>query len=101
MRHEVDALLTEAGSLKTSNRLIIKSSRTISLSHIMITNREDYPRVESTEPPDKNVRLYGPFTGAGSLSSVLSVLQRIFKFRNCSLDIDASDESGSGIARVS
>lgn len=91
---EVDALLTEARLIKDIQPPHNKEQRDDkSFPYIMITNREDYPRVEVTrEPPDKNVRLYGPFTSAGSLNGALSVLQRIFKFRNCSLDIDASDE---------
>jgi excinuclease ABC subunit C len=38
------------------------------------------------------VKLYGPFTSAGSLRGAIVVLQRIFKFRTCTLDIDADDE---------
>ena len=91
---EVDALLTEARLIKDIQPPHNKERRDDkSFPYIMISNREDYPRVEVTrEPPDKNARLYGPFTSAGSLNGALSVLQRIFKFRNCSLDIDANDE---------
>ena len=91
---EVDALLTEARLIKDIQPPYNKEQRDDkSFPYIMITNREDYPRVEVTrEPPDKNARLYGPFTSAGSLNGALSVLQRIFKFRNCSLDIDSNDE---------
>src|SRR5262249_1621515 len=38
------------------------------------------------------VRLYGPFTSAGSLKVAVNVLQRIFQFRTCKLDIKSSDE---------
>ncbi|MBA62696.1 MAG: excinuclease ABC subunit C [Planctomycetaceae bacterium] len=91
---EVDALLTEARLIKDIQPPYNKEQRDDkSFPYIMITNREDYPRVEVTrEPPDKNARLYGPFTSAGALNGALSVLQRIFKFRNCSLDIDVGDE---------
>jgi excinuclease ABC subunit C len=59
----------------------------------MITTREDFPRIEVTrEPKDRGVKLYGPFAGAGALRGAVQVLQRIFKFRTCTLDIDASDE---------
>jgi excinuclease ABC subunit C len=59
----------------------------------MITTREDFPRVEVTrEPRDRGVKLYGPFASAGALRGALQVLQRIFKFRTCSLDIEEKDE---------
>ena len=38
------------------------------------------------------VKLYGPFTSAKSLRAAIQVLQQIFKFRTCSLDIKADDE---------
>jgi excinuclease ABC subunit C len=38
------------------------------------------------------VRLFGPFANAGALRGAVQVLQRIFKFRTCSLDIDDGDE---------
>src|SRR5262249_54098479 len=54
--------------------------------------REDFPRVEFTRTPRRRgVKLYGPFTSAKSLRMAMQVLQRIFKFRTCSLDIDAED----------
>ena len=37
-------------------------------------------------------KLYGPFASAGSLRGAIQVLQRIFKFRTCSLDIEEDDE---------
>jgi excinuclease ABC subunit C len=54
--------------------------------------REDFPRVEFTrEPRSRGVKLYGPFASAGSLRGAIQVLQKIFKFRTCSLDIQADD----------
>jgi excinuclease ABC subunit C len=61
--------------------------------YLMITTREDFPRVEVTrEPKDRGVRLYGPFANAGALRGAVQVLQKIFRFRTCSLDIDENDE---------
>ena len=44
------------------------------------------------EPRSSGVKLYGPFASAGALRGAIGVLQRIFKFRTCSLDITESDE---------
>jgi excinuclease ABC subunit C len=43
------------------------------------------------QPLDRGVKLYGPFPRAKSLRGAIQVLQKIFKFRTCSLDIDADD----------
>src|SRR5262249_19775612 len=55
--------------------------------------REDFPRVEFTRSPRRRgVKLYGPFTSAKTLRYALRVLQRLFKFRTCSLDIREEEE---------
>jgi excinuclease ABC subunit C len=64
-----------------------------SFPYLQITTHEDYPRVEVTrEPMASGAKLYGPFANAGSLRGAMQVLQKVFKFRNCSLDIEADDE---------
>src|SRR5262249_11333015 len=60
--------------------------------YLQIRVREDYPRVEFTRNPRRRgVKLYGPFTSAKSLRAALQVLQRIFQFRTCTLDIKEDD----------
>jgi excinuclease ABC subunit C len=91
---EVDAMLVEARLIKDiqpkHNRLQ-RDSKTF--PYLMITTREDFPRVEITrEPRTSGVKLYGPFTSVRALRGAVQILQRIFKFRTCSLDIDAEDE---------
>ncbi len=90
---EVDALLVESRLIKDVQPKYnkeLKDDKTF--PYLMITTREDFPRVEVTrEPRDKGVKLYGPFANAGSLRGAVQVLQRIFKFRTCSLDIEESD----------
>ncbi len=39
----------------------------------------------------RGVKLYGPFPRAKSLRGAIQVLQKIFKFRTCSLDIEEDD----------
>jgi len=90
---EVDALLLESRLIKDVQPRFnteLKDDKTF--PYLQITTREDYARVEVTrEPRGKGARLYGPFPSAGSLRGAMVVLQRIFKFRTCSLDIDADD----------
>ncbi|OYP33182.1 excinuclease ABC subunit UvrC [Rhodopirellula sp. MGV] len=91
---EVDALLMESRLIKDiqpKNNKDLKDDK--SFPYLMITTREDFPRVEVTrEPKAKGVKLYGPFASAGALRGAIQVLQRIFKFRTCSLDISETDE---------
>ncbi|WP_153557175.1 excinuclease ABC subunit UvrC [Roseimaritima sediminicola] len=91
---EVDALLAESRLIKDIqppyNR-DLKDDK--SFPYLMITTHDEFPRVEVTrQPRDKGVKLYGPFTSAGSLRGAVQVLQRIFKFRTCTLDISEKDE---------
>lgn len=91
---DVDALLTESRLIKDIQpkyNLELKDDKTF--PYLMISVREDFPRVEVTrQPPEKGARLFGPFANAGALRGAMQVLQRIFKFRTCSLDIEAGDE---------
>jgi excinuclease ABC subunit C len=91
---DVDALLMEARLIKDVqpkyNREL-KDDKTF--PYLQITTREDFPRVEVTRKPrDRGVRLLGPFANAGSLRGAVQGLQRIFRVRTCSLDIDDGDE---------
>src|SRR5271167_2482601 len=90
---EVDALLLEARLVKDIQprfNVNLKDDKTF--PYLQIRIREDYPRVEFTRKPRrKGVKLYGPFTSAKSLRQAIQVLQRIFQFRTCSLDIKEDD----------
>src|SRR5262249_22336268 len=90
---EVDALLLEARLVKDVQppfNVELKDDK--SFPYLQIRTREDYPRVEFTRKPRRwGVKLYGPFTSAKSLRMAIQVLQRIFQFRTCSLDIDPAD----------
>ncbi|HJT77101.1 MAG TPA: excinuclease ABC subunit UvrC [Gemmataceae bacterium] len=90
---EVDALLMEARLIKDIQpRFNVELKDNKSFPYLQIRMREDFPRVEFTRTPRrKGVKLYGPFTSAKGLRAAIQVLQRIFKFRTCSLDIDADD----------
>ncbi len=90
---EVDALLVESRLIKDiqpRHNKELKDDK--SFPYLQITTHEDFPRVEITrEPASHGVKLYGPFASAGSLRGAVQVLQRIFQFRTCGLDIEESD----------
>ncbi len=91
---EVDALLLEARLIKDIQPRFnseLKDDKTF--PYLQITTHEEFPRVEFTRKPKlKGVKLYGPFTSAKKLRATITVLQKIFRFRNCSLDIAEGDE---------
>ncbi|MFK7738654.1 MAG: UvrB/UvrC motif-containing protein [Pirellulaceae bacterium] len=90
---EVDALLAESRLIKDvqpKHNKELKDDKTF--PYLMITTREDFPRVEMTRTPkDSGVKLYGPFASAGALRGAIQVMQKVFKFRTCSLDIEDGD----------
>lgn len=89
----VDALLMEARLVKDIQPKFNRDLRDDkSFPYLQITTHEDFPRVEVTrEPQSSGVKLYGPFANAGSLRGAVQALQKVFKFRTCSLDIEADD----------
>ncbi len=91
---DVDALLMEARLIKDIQPKFNRDLRDDkSFPYLQITTHEDYPRVEVTrEPRSSGAKLYGPFANAGSLRGAVQAMQRVFKFRTCSLDIEADDE---------
>jgi excinuclease ABC subunit C len=91
---EVDAVLMEARLIKDIQPRFnrdLKDDKTF--PYLQIRIREEFPRIEFTRKPRrKGVRLYGPFTSARSLRMAIQVLQRVFQFRTCALDIRSSEE---------
>jgi excinuclease ABC subunit C len=91
---EVDALLMEARLVKDVQPQFnqeLKDDKTF--PYLELTLREDFPRVEFTRKPQpRGTKLYGPFTNAKKLRGAIAALQKIFRFRTCSLDIEADDE---------
>src|SRR5439155_707954 len=90
---EVDALLLEARLIKDiqpKHNADLKDDK--SFPYLQITTNEDFPRVNFTRvPSERGVKLYGPFPRAKALRGAIQVLQKVFKFRTCSLDIDEDD----------
>lgn len=112
--HSFDTLIceTEWEALLAENRLIkdirprynARQTDGKSFPYLVVTRHEDYPRVFITRNPAgveddgeqapemRNARIFGPFTNAGALREAVSVLQRVFKYRTCSIDITAGDK---------
>ncbi|MBN2580481.1 MAG: excinuclease ABC subunit UvrC [Pirellulales bacterium] len=92
-KSEIDALLIEARLIKD---ILPKFNRELrdakSFPYLEIFVREEFPRVRFTrEPKERGTRLFGPFTHAWQLRGAIQVLQKIFKFRTCNLDINPDD----------
>lgn len=106
--HDFDVLVCESEweALLAENRLIkdiaprfnVRLTDDKTYPYLAVTMKEDFPRVFVTRnlsdplltgsPPAK---IFGPFASAGSLREAVALLQRVFKFRTCSLDIVEGD----------
>jgi excinuclease ABC subunit C len=95
---EVDALLREARLIKDIHPPYNTNQRDAkTYPYLQLTTDEDFPRVAITrEPRARGVKLYGPFVSPNDLRAALPLMQRVFKFRTCHLDIDADDNSRRG-----
>ncbi|HVU65154.1 MAG TPA: UvrB/UvrC motif-containing protein [Phycisphaerales bacterium] len=93
---EWEALLTEARLIKDIGpRFNARLTDDKTFPYLVVTMREDFPRVmvtrDLTDPLVKGARVFGPFTSPGALREAVTLLQKVFKFRTCSLDIVAGD----------
>jgi len=91
--NEVDAVLKEARLIKDIrppyNTDLVDDK---TFPYLEITSKEDFPGVYITRKPRSGgSRLFGPFAGAKDLRGVLVVLQKIFRFRTCKLNISEDD----------
>jgi len=93
MPSEVDAVLQEARLIKDI-RPPYNSDLTDdkTFPYLEITIRDEYPGVYITRKPRERSKLFGPFAGVSDLRGTLAVLQKIFRFRTCGLDIREADE---------
>ena len=86
---ELEAFLLESRFIKDLQpRYNVMLKNTERYPFIEVTWGEDFPRVITAwrkENPDS--RYFGPFVGAGDIRGAIAMLQRIFRFRSCRLDI--------------
>ena len=89
---EVEAFLLENRLIKDLQPVFnIRSKSDINFPLVEITD-EDYPRVLITrDRTNAKSRYYGPFISGSWLRVAMRVLQRVFKYRTCSLNIKEGD----------
>jgi len=91
---EVDALLMEMRLIKDIRpRYNTQLKDDKSYPFLEITMKDDFPRVHVTRDPVRGSKLYGPFLDATGLHRAMELLQKIFRFRTCNMDIRADDKS--------
>jgi excinuclease ABC subunit C len=93
---EWEALLAENRLIKDIKpRFNVRLVDDKTFPYLAITMREDFPRVYVTRSPAdpelKGARIFGPFTAVAALREAVQLLQRVFKFRTCALDIVDGD----------
>jgi len=91
---EVEALLAEARLIKdTKPHYNSRQSDDKTFPYLVVTLRDDFPGVYVTRQPAqyRGAKVYGPFTSSGALREALQLMQRIFKFRSCTLEIIEGD----------
>ena len=95
---EWEALLTENRLIKDLHpkfNAALTDDRTY--PYLVITTRDDFPGVYITRKPGdpqfRSGKILGPFTSVYALRESIQLLQRVFKFRTCELDIRDGDDS--------
>lgn len=93
---EWEALLLEARLIKDirprfNERLVDGKT----FPYLAITVRDEFPGVFVTRNPGdarfKGARIFGPFTSVTALRQSVQLLQRVFKYRTCELEIRSDD----------
>jgi len=90
---EVDALLMEARLIKDIQPKYNAELRDSKLyPYLEITRGDDFPGVYVTRKRDNpRSKFYGPFTDTRGLRRAVQLLQRVFRFRTCTLELSAAD----------
>ncbi len=94
---EWEALLTENRLIKDLHpRFNARLTDDKTFPYLVITSREEFPGVFITRQPNderfRGGRILGPFTSVYALREAMKLLQRVFRFRTCELDIRSDDD---------
>lgn len=89
---EWEALLTEARLIKDIRpRFNTRLTDDKTFPYLVVTMRDDFPGVfitrTPTDPEYRGARVFGPFTSVYALREAVQLLQRVFQYRTCTLDI--------------
>ncbi|MHC4995377.1 MAG: excinuclease ABC subunit UvrC [Planctomycetota bacterium] len=94
---EWEALLTENRLIKDLHpkyNTMLTDDKTF--PYLVITLRDEYPGVfitrEPASPQFKGAKIFGPFTSVYALRESIQLLQRVFRFRTCELNIREDDD---------
>ncbi len=95
---EWEALLTENRLIKDLHpRFNARLTDDKTFPYLVITTRDDFPGVfitrEPAAPEYRGAKVLGPFTSVYALRESIQLLQRVFRFRTCTLDIRGDDET--------
>ncbi|MDZ4830756.1 MAG: UvrB/UvrC motif-containing protein [Phycisphaerae bacterium] len=93
---EWEALLLESRLIKdTKPRFNAKLTDDKTFPYLVVTLRDEFPGVYITrEPTDERFRgakIFGPFTSVASLRHAVQLMQRVFQYRTCELEIRSDD----------
>lgn len=95
---DLEALMLETNLIKEflpKYNVLMKDDK--NYVYIKITKNEDYPRIEIVRKVLKDgARYFGPKTAAHTVKKTLGLLQKLFMYRSCDLDIEWND----GAAKV-
>jgi excinuclease ABC subunit C len=93
---EWEALLLESRlvkDLKPRFNELLKDDKTF--PYLAVTVRDQFPGVYVTRNPSdprfEHARIFGPFTSVSALRTAVTLMQRVFQYRTCELDIRADD----------
>lgn len=94
---EWEALLTENRLIKDLKpRFNARLTDDKTFPYLVITIKDDFPGVFITREPNnpafRGAKVYGPFTSVYALRQSISLLQRVFRFRTCELEINDADD---------
>ncbi len=93
---EWEALLMEARLIKDIRpRFNTRLTDDKTFPYLVLTMADDFPGVYITRTPGdgkyRGAKVLGPFTSVGALRDAVQLLQRVFKYRTCTLDIRDGD----------